>query len=83
MNSQNYFKIVLSCMNTVEILGNMDKTIDKKAEVISEVKNMVSPEVYKDIEPVLPSIIEMVIYISRHKKDIKINLDNGCKKCCI
>ena len=79
MNSQNYFKIVLSCMNTVEILGNADKTIDKKAEVISQVKNIVSHDVYKEIEPVLPSIIEMVIYLSRNKKAIKINLDG---KCC-
>ena len=37
MNSQNYLKIVLFCMNTVEILGNADKTIDKKAEVINQV----------------------------------------------
>ena len=34
MNSQNYLKIVLSCMNTVKILGNADKTIDKKAYCI-------------------------------------------------
>jgi hypothetical protein len=67
-------------MNIVEILGNADKTIDKKAEVISQVKNIVSPDVYKEIEPVLPSIIEMVIYLSRNKKAIKLNLDNG--KCC-
>jgi hypothetical protein len=66
-------------MNTVEILGNADKTIDKKAEVISQVKNIVSHDVYKEIEPVLPSIIEMVIYLSRNKKAIKINLDG---KCC-
>jgi hypothetical protein len=66
-------------MNTVEILGNADKTIDKKAEVINQVKNIVSPEVYKDIEPVLPSIIEMIVYLSRNKEAIKINLDG---KCC-
>ena len=61
MNSQNYFKIVLSCTNTVEILGNADKTIDKKAEVINQVKNIVSDEVYRELQHVLPSIIEMVI----------------------
>ena len=38
MNSQNYFKIFLSCMNTVENLRNAAKTIDKKAEVINQVK---------------------------------------------
>ena len=79
MNSQNYFKIVLSCMSTVEILGNADKTIDKKAEVINQVKHIVSDEVYKEMEPLLPSIIEMVIYLSRNKKAIKLNLDG---KCC-
>jgi hypothetical protein len=66
-------------MNTVEILGNADKSIDKKAEVINQVKNIVSHDVYKEIEPLLPSIIEMVIYISMNKKAIKINLDG---KCC-
>ena len=59
MNSQNYFKIFLSCMNTVENLRNAAKTIDKKAEVINQVKYIVSDEVYKEIEPFLPSIIEM------------------------
>ena len=78
MNSQNYFKIVLSCMNTVEILGNADKTIDKKADIINQVKNIVSDEVYKEFEHVLPSIIDMVIYLSRNKKAIKITLDGKC-----
>jgi hypothetical protein len=82
MESQNYFKLVISIMNTVEILGNTDKSIDKKAEVINQVKMNVKPEIYKEIEPLLPSIIEMVIYISLNKKDIKINIDKTCKKCC-
>ena len=64
-------------MHTVEILNNADKTNYKKAEVISQVKSIVSDEVYKELEHVLPSIIEVAIYISRNKKTIKLN-----RKCC-
>ena len=73
------FKIVVDSMNLVE---DIEASSNKKEHAINIINSHIdkmdlTDENKRDIKQAVPFIIETVIYVGKHKKEIKVNT----KKC--